>query len=120
MRFVTVRASLSPRCLRGRQPARDRDDQPPQQFREVKRGQVWRVVSWPLANIQPDVFMVLGIFLVYWFGREIERIIGRVRMAQFLVALIVVGSAVALAVILPPVNSRRTTRSPKSRCRFRR
>ena len=64
---------------------------------EVKRGQLWRVISWPLANVQPDIFMVLGIFLVYWFGREVERQIGRIRMAQFLAALVVVGSAVALA-----------------------
>ena len=64
---------------------------------EVKRGQLWRVLSWPLANVQPDIFMVLGIFLVYWFGREVERQIGRIRMAQFLAALVVVGSAVALA-----------------------
>ena len=64
---------------------------------EVKRGQLWRVISWPLANVQPDIFMVLGIFLVYWFGREVERLIGRIRMAQFLAALVVVGSAVALA-----------------------
>lgn len=68
---------------------------------QVKRGQLWRVASWPLANVRPDIFMVLGIFLVYWFGREVERLVGRVRMAQFLAALIVVGSAVGLALNTP-------------------
>ena len=68
---------------------------------QVKRGQLWRLLSWPLANVRPDIFMVLGIFLVYWFGREVERLVGRVRMAQFLAALIVVGSAVGLALNTP-------------------
>lgn len=68
---------------------------------EVRRGQLWRVVTWPLANVRPDVFLVLGIFLVYWFGREIERLIGRIRTAQFLAALVVVGSAAGLALDTP-------------------
>lgn len=49
-------------------------------------GQVWRLVTWPLADF-PSLFGALNLFFFYWFGTELEQQIGRDRMARFLVSL---------------------------------
>ena len=67
----------------------------------VRRGQIWRLVTWPLANLQVDVWLVVGVFLIYWFGRDVERLIGRVRMAQLLLLVVVVGAATAFILDTP-------------------
>jgi len=56
---------------------------------DVRGGQVWRVVTWPLANA-PDIWTVLTIAMLWYFGRELERMVGRVRFAWMLAALAVV------------------------------
>ena len=56
---------------------------------DVRGGQVWRVFTWPLAN-EPDIWTVLTIAMLWYFGRELERMVGRVRFAWMLVALAVV------------------------------
>lgn len=56
---------------------------------DVRRGQLWRLVSWPLANA-PDIWTALTIAMLWYFGRELERMIGRVRFAWMLLLLAVI------------------------------
>ena len=38
---------------------------------DVVHGQVWRLVTWPLAN-GPDLWTVLGLAMLWYFGRELH------------------------------------------------
>ncbi len=53
---------------------------------QVLNGEVWRVVSWPLAN-QISIWDVLNLFFFYIFGTELEVQIGKARMARLLVGI---------------------------------
>jgi membrane associated rhomboid family serine protease len=57
--------------------------------RSVRHGQIWRLLTWPLAN-KPDIWTVLTIAMLWYFGREIERMVGRTRYAWMLLLLAVV------------------------------
>jgi membrane associated rhomboid family serine protease len=67
----------------------------------VREGEVWRVVTWPLAN-EPDIWTVLAIAIFWYFGREIEGLLGRVKFAVFLLVITVVPGLVATALDLEP------------------
>jgi hypothetical protein len=57
-------------------------------------GQVWQLVSWPIAYPYGiGLFDVIAIALFWYFGTEIERLLGRKRMAWFL-GLVTVGLGV--------------------------
>jgi membrane associated rhomboid family serine protease len=62
---------------------------------EVTSGQVWRVLTWPLFN-KPDIWTVLNIVMMWYFGKELERMVGRTKFAVLLVLLAVVPGLVAL------------------------
>jgi hypothetical protein len=48
-------------------------------------GQIWRVVTWPIAYPNTiSFFDVITIAIFWYFGTEIERRLGRTRMAWFL------------------------------------
>jgi membrane associated rhomboid family serine protease len=55
----------------------------------VRQGEVWRLVTWPLAN-RPGIWEVLTIAIFWYFGREIEGLLGRTRFAMMLLLLAVV------------------------------
>ncbi len=60
----------------------------------VLEGQVWRLVTWPFVSV-PDpsvLWTIITIAIFWWFGRELEAQLGRVRMAVLLAA-ITLGSA---------------------------
>lgn len=69
----------------------------------VRSGQVWRVATWPFANIPLDTVLwtAISIALFWYFGKEVERLVGRNRMAIFLAILTVV-PGVAGALINTP------------------
>jgi len=54
---------------------------------DVANGQVWRLVTWPLANLFVSFWVVVSIFFFWYFGTEIERAIGRVKMLVLLVGM---------------------------------
>jgi len=56
---------------------------------EVTSGQVWRVLTWPLYN-EPSIWTVISIVMLWYFGKELERLIGRTKFAVLLVLLSVV------------------------------
>ncbi len=42
----------------------------------VLRGQIWRVLTYGLNN-PPSLWFVIDMFMIVWFGRELERFFGR-------------------------------------------
>jgi hypothetical protein len=54
-------------------------------------GQIWRVITWPIAYpVGMGLFAIIAVALFWYFGTEIERQLGRKRMAWFL-GLVTVG-----------------------------
>lgn len=49
----------------------------------VAAGQAWRIATWPLAN---TIWVVLTALILWYFGRDLERLIGRFRMLWLVVA----------------------------------
>jgi hypothetical protein len=62
----------------------------------VRGGELWRLLTWPLAN-QPGIWEVLTIAIFWYFGREIEGLLGRTRFAVMLVLLSVIPGLVGTA-----------------------
>lgn len=48
----------------------------------VAAGQGWRIVTWPLAN---TIWVVITALILWYFGRDLERLIGRFRMLWLVV-----------------------------------
>jgi membrane associated rhomboid family serine protease len=67
---------------------------------DVAHGQVWRLVTWPLANLFVSFWVVISIFFFWYFGTEIERAIGRVKMLVLLVGMSVLIGAVGTLIDL--------------------
>jgi len=61
---------------------------------DVKGGQIWRLITWPLAN-PPSIWTAITIAIFWYFGREIEGLLGRVKFAVLLTVLAVVPGLVA-------------------------
>ncbi|MBK6671720.1 MAG: rhomboid family intramembrane serine protease [Actinobacteria bacterium] len=61
--------------------------------------ELWRLATWPMANV-PNLFVVLGIVMVYIFGREIETMLDKRRMAWMFGLTVVVPAIVGAAVAL--------------------
>ncbi len=72
----------------------------------VADGQAWRIATWPLAN---TVWVVLTALILWYFGRDLERLIGRYRMLWLIVGawagLTIASTLVSLmpALIGPPL-----------------
>ena len=67
---------------------------------DVLSGQVWRLVTWPLYN-EPTIWTVLTIAMLWYFGRELERMIGRTQFLVLLVLLAVVPGIVGTLLDIP-------------------
>jgi membrane associated rhomboid family serine protease len=70
---------------------------------EVTSGQVWRIVSWPLANglDQQLLWVIISIAVLWYFGSRLEEQVGRTRFAWFLTMIIVIPGLVGTALDLP-------------------
>ncbi len=70
---------------------------------EITSGQVWRVVSWPLANglDQQLLWVIISIAVLWYFGSRLEDQVGRTRFAWFLTLIIVIPGLVGTALDLP-------------------
>lgn len=68
----------------------------------VRSGQIWRIVTWPLANdIRGGIWPVVTIFFFWYFGGMLEENLGRVRMARLLLWLTVLVGMLAVILSLP-------------------
>ena len=56
---------------------------------EVRSGEVWRVVTWPLAN-GPSVWVAIGIAIFWYFGSQVEAPVGPRPATCWLLVLITV------------------------------
>jgi membrane associated rhomboid family serine protease len=63
----------------------------------VMHGQVWRVITWPLVN-PPGIWPLLTLVLFWYFGRELEAQMGRIRFL-WLILFMVVGGGIVAALI---------------------
>jgi membrane associated rhomboid family serine protease len=60
---------------------------------EIRDGQVWRIISWPLATY-PSLWSVLAVVIFFLFGREIERMLGRFRFLWYLLIMTIVPAVI--------------------------
>lgn len=67
---------------------------------DVRRGQVWRLITWPLVNTPESIWTILTIAIFWYFGRELEGMLGRNRFAWFLGIITLVPAIVATIVDL--------------------
>jgi hypothetical protein len=72
---------------------------------DVRNGEVWRILTWPLAN-DPDLWTVITLAIFWYFGREIEGLLGRARFAVLLLLLTVIPGLVGTLVDWPQAGLR--------------
>jgi len=70
---------------------------------KVKDGQVWRIVTWPFASNSDanSLGTIIRIAIFWWFGRDIEAQIGRLKFTVMLAFLFVVPGLTATALNVP-------------------
>lgn len=66
----------------------------------VKGGQVWRLVTWPLAN-PPSIFVALSIAIFWYLGSRIEAQLGRVRYLWLVGLAVVIPALIAVGLDVP-------------------
>ena len=66
----------------------------------VKGGQVWRLVTWPIAN-EPSIFVVISVAIFWYLGSRIEDQLGRVKYLWLLVLATVLPALIAVAIDVP-------------------
>jgi membrane associated rhomboid family serine protease len=71
----------------------------------VLDGQIWRVVTWPLVN-QPSLWVVISLVILWYFGSEIERLLGRNRFAIFVLLVAILPGIVGALIDLPQAGIR--------------
>jgi len=72
---------------------------------DVRGGQAWRLVTWPFANA-PNLWTVITIAMLWYFGKELERLVGRNRFAILLLLLAVVPGLVGTVLDIPQAGIR--------------
>jgi hypothetical protein len=70
---------------------------------KVTSGQIWRLFTWPFVSAPDPQFLwtVVRIALFWWFARDIEAQIGRVKFAILLGILVLVCGLVATGLDVP-------------------
>lgn len=71
----------------------------------VRQGQVWRLVTWPLAN-QPTLWTIIGLAIFWYFGRELEGLTGRNRFAWLLAFVTIIPAIAATLLLIPQAGFR--------------
>jgi membrane associated rhomboid family serine protease len=71
----------------------------------VLDGQIWRVATWPVPNA-PDIWLVIMLAVFWYFGSEVERLLGRVRFALFLGLVTVIAGIAGTLIDLPQYGIR--------------
>jgi hypothetical protein len=61
---------------------------------DVRHGDVWRVVTWPIVNPPNDIFVVLTLWFFWFVGHSIEDRIGKSRFVTYMFAVVVAPSIV--------------------------
>lgn len=67
---------------------------------DVRGGQVWRLASWPLANA-PGLWVAISIALFWYFGSQIEALLGRVKFLWLLACIAILPGIVGALTDVP-------------------
>lgn len=67
---------------------------------KVLDGQIWRIATWPVPNA-PDIWLVIMLAIFWYFGTEVERLLGRVRFAVLLGLVTVIPGIAGTLIDLP-------------------
>ena len=70
---------------------------------EIRRGQLWRLVTWPLVNA-PTFWSLLTLVFMYIFGRRVEAEMGRFKFAAFIGWITVVPATIVAVLDLQPLT----------------
>jgi membrane associated rhomboid family serine protease len=65
----------------------------------VRDGELWRLITWPLAN-QPSIWVVITLLFFWIIGHGVEGMVGRVRYTVLVAVTTVVPAAIVT--LLPP------------------
>jgi membrane associated rhomboid family serine protease len=68
---------------------------------DVAHGQIWRLATWPFANLYFDFWVAINIFFFWYFGSELERTIGRSKMAVLFFGTAILIGLVGMLIDLP-------------------
>ncbi|MEP7113629.1 MAG: DUF6576 domain-containing protein [Ilumatobacteraceae bacterium] len=70
---------------------------------KITSGQVWRILTWPLANglERQLLWVIISIAVLWYFGSRLEEQVGRIKFARFLAMIIVIPGIVGTALDLP-------------------
>lgn len=66
-----------------------------------ERGQLWRLFTYAFTGSGgPDIWFLLELLVVFWFGRDVARSLGRRDFHKFVLAVVLLSSLVATAFAL--------------------
>ena len=65
----------------------------------VWRGEVWRLVTWPLVDPSP-LWLIVDVFVLYWVGNQLGEVWSNKRIAIVAAALVALGSGATCLVAL--------------------
>ena len=70
---------------------------------EITSGQLWRIVTWPLANgfDRQLLWVIVSIAILWYVGGRLEEQVGRTKFAWYLTMIIVIPGLVGTALDLP-------------------
>jgi membrane associated rhomboid family serine protease len=68
---------------------------------DVAHGQVWRLATWPFANLYFNLWVAISLFFFWYFGSELERTIGRTKMAVLFFGTATLIGLVGMLIDLP-------------------
>lgn len=63
---------------------------------QVRAGELWRVVTWPVGTTNVDLWTAIGLFFLYFIGRELERLLGKNRFLGFIGLIVVIPAVIAI------------------------
>ncbi len=64
---------------------------------DVRNGDIWRLVTWPIANPPTDIWVILTLVFFWFFGHRIEDVVGRKRFTRLILAMTVIPAALVTA-----------------------
>jgi membrane associated rhomboid family serine protease len=74
----------------------------------VRHGDLWRLVTWPIANPPTSIFIILTLVFFWFFGHRIEEMVGKTRFVWLVLLCTVVP-----AIIVSLIGSFQTSTSPE-------
>lgn len=65
----------------------------------VREGELWRLVTWPIAT-RPTIWALISLVFFWIFGHRVEEMVGRVRFTRLVLILIIFPAAVVTALLI--------------------